>query len=759
MQKTWILLSVCLTALNLLANDEILVNTYQDSTQRDPHIARDNSGNYVIVWNSEEQAGAASQGDIYMQLFDSDDQRIGSEQRVNTITQGDQEKPAVAMTENGDFVVVWASMTNIDSVYDIKARLYRNNMPLSPEFIVNSTYQHSQTRPDVDMDKQGNFVVVWDSWFQDGSDRGVFAQIFDADGNKSGPEFQVNTETAYSQSRPAVRFLEDGRFLVTWESWNQDSENPSGYGIFGQIFSNDGQKEGVEFQINTAVQNYQWFSSIEAFPDTSFFVAWCSWEQDGDDGGIYMQRFDKSGEKIGAERRVNYQTIYYQWLPRVKYLTDNKFAVIWSSWKQDGSREGIIVRFFDDENHTASLDIVVNAYKTGYQWEPDAIKISDNELLITWASWGEYDKDYEIKSAKISAQFTEGILHPSAYNHTNGISTSSFIVHVIDSTALTGDEYAISFDVVNADTALVDIRNSNSEEWMVRNFVIHRGEGFAFITPLFEGVRVEILPVFDFRLDAENARFINNSGSSLEFNFTPSSVGTQKLAPIDVALIWGNTNLLPNGKYESPLDTAMGIDLEVDIETPFMAWNLTDNSRMDLLVVDEDEILNNRWDVGERIVLFTPESYRSKSTDTHLEITTGYSSDSHILPAAGDSNLISTIRPIRDTDVFTFQTSKAYILNIQDKNNLRPGKFELYQNYPNPFNPDTKVRFQIPESGRVNVSIYNVLGQKVATLFDDMMKKGYHLLEFDGKRLASGMYFYVLRFNGQYQSKKMILVK
>ncbi len=741
------------------SGEEALVNTYTDSTQRDPQIARDGEGNYAIVWNSKEQEGPKSQGDIYLQLFTAANLKVGDEQKVNLVTRGDQERPAIAMHEDGTFVIAWSSFTHSDSVYDIKARLYKNNTPITSEFIVNTTTVHSQTNPDVAVDSQGGFIIVWDSWYQDGSDRGIFAQRYDKDGKKTGSEFQVNTTTIYSQARPAVEFLVDDRALVTWESWNQDDANPSGYGVFGQLFDSLGEKIDDEFQVNTQVENYQWFSAIETFSDSTFIIVWCSWEQDGDDGGIYLQRFDKDAKKVGGELKVNHQTIYYQWLPRIVNLDGKNFAVIWSSWKQDGSREGIVARFFNEADKTASLEVSVNDYTDSYQWEPDVIKTADNELLVVWSSWGELGKDYEIKAKNISAHYTQGILNPFSYEHEAGMSTTSFIVHVLDSTALTGDEYALHFESLNSDTALVNIKNRRSDIWVIEDFRIHIGTGYSFITPVFEGVRVEIIPEFEFRLDEERTTFINNSGSTLQFEVTESSVGTKNLAPIDVALIWGNMDKLENGTYVSPLDTAMGIDGLVDIEVPFFALNLSDDAKMDLLVVDEDEVVNNQWDPKERIVLFTPPPYGKSATDMHVQVATDFSADSLILPAEGDSNLIYTIRPLRNTDVFTFSTTASDILSTEENIGLTPEHFEIYQNYPNPFNPNTKVGFHIPESGKVNVSVYNVLGQKIITLVDGIRKMGYHSVEFNGNGLATGMYFYVVRFNEQFQSKRMLLVK
>lgn len=86
-------------------------------------------------------------------------------------------------------------------------------------------------------------------------------------------------------------------------------------------------------------------------------------------------------------------------------------------------------------------------------------------------------------------------------------------------------------------------------------------------------------------------------------------------------------------------------------------------------------------------------------------------------------------------------------------------RFALAQNYPNPFNPSTTIAFSLPISGDVTLSVYNVLGQRVAMLVNGQMAAGTHSVAFDASRLASGMYIYELRSGSFVQQKRMMLVK
>ena len=84
----------------------------------------------------------------------------------------------------------------------------------------------------------------------------------------------------------------------------------------------------------------------------------------------------------------------------------------------------------------------------------------------------------------------------------------------------------------------------------------------------------------------------------------------------------------------------------------------------------------------------------------------------------------------------------------------------LNENYPNPFNPATKISFILPATGTATLSVYNILGQKVATLVDGVVRgKEVQTVSFDGSALASGVYYYRLQSGQNVETKKMVLIK
>jgi hypothetical protein len=758
MKTSLLFLLTVISLASAFSQSEFIANATRDSTQRDPQIERDAAGNFVAVWNAEDFAGAGSHGDIVLQFFTSDGSPIGAEVLVNTATMGDQEKPAVAMNEAGDCVVAWASITDADSSYDIKARLFRNRLPLGPEFIVNTTRRLTQTEPDVAVDSAGNVVVVWDTW-TDVNDREVMARMFMPDGTPRTAEFMVNTTVAYSQAKPAVKFFLNGSFVVVWESWKQDSGTPAGYGVYGRRYGANGSPLCGEFAVNTTVADYQWYADVETFVDGSFVVVWCSWEQDGDDGGIVLQKFGADGAPVGGEVIVNSTTAFYQWLPRIRKFPDGAFAVIWASWKQDGSREGIYLQLFDNAARRLSFETQVNTTTESFQWEPDLIISGAREVTAVWSSWGQAGKDYEIVVRRIVPVRPVGVVNPATYNHLTGRTTTQLVVHVVDSTAVTGHTYEAVFDTAaNITRAFLSIRNTVTGDSVVRRFPIDRGEGVFYLTPSFQGVAVQVIPEFTLDLDFQKSFFINHSGTNLTFALNYPTAGTKKVAPVDIALIWGVTDTLANGNYVAPVDSAVSAAGGAKVSLPFTAWNVTDSSRVEMVVVENRA--DKRWNPGEKIIFLTPLQYRTSPNNTHGEIRPIAPAGPVTLPAPGDTNMFLTTRPIQPGERFTFATTRSLILEVSSQPGL-PAVFALSQNYPNPFNPVTTIGYRVPGVGksRVRLAVYDLLGREVATLVDGLQEAGSYRVRFDGTMCASGVYFARLEWEGRAVVQKMMLLR
>jgi hypothetical protein len=99
------------------------------------------------------------------------------------------------------------------------------------------------------------------------------------------------------------------------------------------------------------------------------------------------------------------------------------------------------------------------------------------------------------------------------------------------------------------------------------------------------------------------------------------------------------------------------------------------------------------------------------------------------------------------------------ITGIPEIQSNLPEEFALRQNYPNPFNPRTTINYELPSTLVVDLSVYNLLGQRVARLINERQEAGYHQAEWDASGISSGVYFYKIQAGDFLAVKKMILLR
>lgn len=97
--------------------------------------------------------------------------------------------------------------------------------------------------------------------------------------------------------------------------------------------------------------------------------------------------------------------------------------------------------------------------------------------------------------------------------------------------------------------------------------------------------------------------------------------------------------------------------------------------------------------------------------------------------------------------------------DVKTMSEITPNNFILNQNYPNPFNPSTSITYSLPNTGHITLEVFNMIGQKVATLIDGIENAGSHQIQFNANKIASGIYFYRIQFNSLTLTKRMLLMK
>jgi hypothetical protein len=376
-------------------------------------------------------------------------QPAGPEFRVNTYTSFAQIQGSVAFGGNGTFVIAWQSGSALPggsqdgSLYGVYAQRYAaNGTPVGPEFRVNTTTTDNQSAPSVAADGGGNFVVVWNSKQDPDASFGIYAQRFAADGSPRGGEFRVNTYTTDRQVGAAIASDPDGNFVVVWSSYGQDG---NGYGIFGQRFAADGSPRGGEFQANTETSGNEYFGSVACDSTGSFVVVWSIgsfWPMGAGqrfdasgaplgsefpiDGAypkvtwydtdryvvvrqagmpfrdIFAQTFTGEGVPVSGEFRVNSYTNYDQKYPSVAADGNGGFFVVWQGIESVASDLDIFGRRFDGAGVTSGSDLRINTYTTSQQIYPRIASSPKGVVVIVWNSGTEDDTLYGLYGQRYS---------------------------------------------------------------------------------------------------------------------------------------------------------------------------------------------------------------------------------------------------------------------------------------------------------------------------------------------------------------------
>ena len=315
---------------------EFQVNTYTTNAQTIPRVASEADGDFLVVWGSNGSSGTDSSGEsIQGRRYASDGTPVGSQFQVNTYTTNNQSFASVAIGPNGGFVVVWLSGGSFgtdSSGSSVQGQRFTfDGVPVGSQFQVNSYTTGNVTDPDVAITGDGDFVVVWSSIGSYGSDqvdRSVQGQRYASDGTAVSSQFQVNTVTANYQWLPSVAAEADGDFAVVW-----DSGFPSNANVRARRYASDGAALGADFQVNTYTPNNQRFASVEFEPDGDFVVIWHSNGSSGTDtssDSVQGKRYASNGTVVGSEFQVNTYTTGSQSRPSFAVQGDGDFVVAWN---------------------------------------------------------------------------------------------------------------------------------------------------------------------------------------------------------------------------------------------------------------------------------------------------------------------------------------------------------------------------------------------------------------------------------------------
>jgi hypothetical protein len=219
----------------------------------------------------------------------------------------------------------------------------------------------------------------------------------------AAPELVVNTYTNNGQFAPSLSMDARGNFVVVWNSILQDG---SGSGVFGQRFDAAGVRVGAEFLVNNSTPGQQLAATLAVARRGDFVVAW---EDQYGDVDIMARRYDRSGVALGAEFRVNAYSTGAQRFPSVAFDAAGNFVVVWGSAHDDGLG-GVFGRRFGASGNPIGAEFAVNTYTPGFQGDPYVIGTAGGGFVVVFVGAGGSDylhaRRFDAGGSPVGAEFS-----------------------------------------------------------------------------------------------------------------------------------------------------------------------------------------------------------------------------------------------------------------------------------------------------------------------------------------------------------------
>ncbi len=429
-------------------------------------------------------------------------------------------------------------------------------------------------------------------------------------------------------------------------------------------------------------------------------------------------------------------------------ITSKDLNLSWLAEDADNSSLNIKLAYSlsKDGMFTTFADSNFNTGTNSFNWDLKNFPNGNGYYIKLTASDGTLDSSVVVGPFNIN--YFVSSYQTTNFIHTHGNATPDFYIQVVDSSKLTKDTYKITFNSDNQSAktfSIIDYSNGNK---ILTDYPLQSG----LSTPSFDGIKLLIQ-------DHETGINYSKTGfnrKSLDSTFSvsfPPFLGNPKIAlPDNWDIIFNSMDTTSGGNYVNPGDTLLASSGNYLI-APFHIQNTSLNENGTAVAYISPKPQNfTIWRPANYLVLL-PDN--NEGTTTSYQINFDFSKNE---PHAGDTLHIVTYKTLTSNDAFRFAVGSNDIITGIDKSSV-PGKYELSQNYPNPFNPTTTIEYQVAKAGHVTLRVFNILGQKVATLVDSYKNAGKHITNFDASQLASGIYIYSLKVNDFTSVKKMVLLK
>ena len=734
------------TAGNVLDPDGIAICTVSGD-QRGVSIATDGS-NFLVAWNDGRNDN--SNPDIYGTRVDGGGNVLDTDGIAISTESGTQQRSSISFDGN-NFMVVWEDGRTVANWSDIYcARVNTGGIVLDPAGIAIHTGLRSDWYPSIAFGGT-NYFIAWchqDSTITgsllspDGILIGAPVHIDDSPTPRfsrvifNGTNFLISWEDIYlaqarlhckrvsnegnlidstaivvsnACSRPAVAF--DGtNHLAVWMDYRTELTTYSE--IFGSRINQNGNVIDTSGFLISKYINPQNTPAV-AFDGTNYLVVWQDYRNVTTTGyDIYGARVAPDGSILDPAGFVICNAESHQWQPSVAFDGTN-YLVTWDdqrnfSHKIYGTRistSGIVL-------DTAGIEISIGS---GQKYNP-ALAFDGTNYFVVWEDGRDGTYDLDIYGTRVSQDGT--VLDPDGINL-----FLSVFDQVKPDIAFDGTNYLVvwqddlyeNIDGVRVDTdgTVLDpsgIHISTANNYRYSPSVAFDGTNYLVI---WEDWRNSEADIYAARVETDGT-VIDDLGLA---------VCTETGDQTEVSIVF------KNGHY-------------------FAAW-------MDYRNGDFSDIYGAEMDLNGSVL--TSMTFSNQTGNQVAPVLVDGLNQYFMLAYSGYTDMNAS-QPVNSMRIWGNITDGT--VGVNEDNKFQPvSDFNLEQNYPNPFNPSTKISWQSPENCRQTLKIYDILGNEVVNLVDEIRNAGKYSIDFNATGLSSGIYFYKLQAGNYFETRKMILLK
>lgn len=688
-----------------------LVNSDGGSVSHwEPSVAVDNSGNFVVTWEDYRNSNA----DVYLRLFNGSGVALGSEQALvpppsNTAA---QYAPEVIYTPATGFVVGWIDLRTNQDVYLQRYEVLSGFV--GGNFVINEINpQYINWNLDLALNENDELVTCWAAF---GPLNNILRLPFDGSLNAVGSPEAINQATTGRRWEPTIKFATDGKSLAGWTEFHPENDNAD---MLVSFFDGTGSATGSELMVNDDTEGAISDNPVIA-PLTTWYNLVAYSDQQNDAGDVFCRTISNNGIPLNNPIRVNQDNgnNLQSEISVASSVANGKGLILWVDSRDVNAVPGqrIYGRFTNQFGSFISDEFMISdSASVAVKLAPKAIFDATGNGLVVWSD--SRSGSYQIYGRKININGT-----------------------------LTSDEFIIS----NSLNDLSNIKPFLGVDSFNRMYVTWLDNG---------GAEAVIKTVWYNSSGVEAARF--NWSPTVE-DVTIDDFAGAVSSDGKIYLLWSGTDqllyltVLNNSGVVTTAPFVITDDAGAIASKPSIAvdnnnyvsavWVDRRNGKKEVyyLVLDNG---NNPLDFDNPVIASTPELMDNPQTSA-LNGRAWYvwtDSKSEGLNIYGGN--------------FVYQPT-----DITEPGEIIPNRFELRQNYPNPFNPSTTIAFSLNSANKVNLTVYNIVGQKIITLVDGTLEAGEHKVDWDGKNefdqpVASGIYLYRLETSHNSSTKKMMLLK